>query len=71
MHESQHCPQPIRPSSVAGCSSLVGGLQMGACRAISKQRSEAVRQVAAAPCLLLLLGLLGALTRRRCALQKI
>ena len=69
MPESRHCPQPIRPSSVAGCSSLVCGLQMSACRAISKQRSEAVRQVAAAPRLLLLLGLLGALTHRRCTLQ--
>ena len=71
MHESQHCPQPIRPSSVAGWSSLVGGLQVGTCRAVSKQRSKAVRQVAAAPRLLLLLGLLSALTHRWCALQDI
>ena len=42
---------------------------MGACRAISKQRLEAVRQVAAAPGLLLLLGLLSALTHRRRTLQ--
>ena len=66
MHESQHCPRPIRPSSAAGCFSLVSVLQMGACRAIDKKLSEAVRQVAAAPRLLLLLG---ALTHRRCTLQ--